>query len=104
MQTAIRITAVQLLGGVAHQHIVALRWASEDDDATGDSTVPELINWLRDGPHVAWVGGRNQRATLHIARDADFTWLQASRVTGLSRDLLDLPRRSLLPQPDALLK
>lgn len=102
MQTSIRIIAVQLLGGVDHQHVIALRWASESDDTTGDSTVQEVIDWLNRGPHVAWVGARNQLATLQVVHGSFATWLQANRLGELSRDLLDLPRRGLISQPDTL--
>lgn len=100
---AIRITAVQLMGGVDHQHVIALRWASEDTDEIYDSSVEDVIEWLSRGPHVAWVGDRNQIATLQVVHGEHSSWLQANRMGTLSRDLLDLPRRGLAPQPEALL-
>lgn len=104
MQTTIRITAVQLLGGIDHHHVIALRWSSEDTDETEDSTVEEVMEWLGRGPHVAWVGERNHVATLQVVHGPRSSWLQANRMGELGRDLLDLPRRHLSPHADALMQ
>lgn len=100
---AIRIIAVQLMGGVEHQHVIALRWASEESDEIHDSSVEDVMRWLARGPHVAWVGNRNQVATLQLVHGERSSWLQANRMGTLSRELLDLPRRAMVPQPEALL-
>jgi hypothetical protein len=102
MQTTIRVTAVQLLGGIDHHHVIAVRWSSEETEETGDSTVEEVIDWLSQGPHVAWVGERDQVATLQVVHGLQASWLQANRMGELSRELLDLPRRRLTPQAEAL--
>jgi hypothetical protein len=101
---AIRIIAVQLMGGIDHQNVIAVRWASEHSDETGDSTVEEVIDWLSHGAHVAWVGDRQQVATVQVVEGERTRWLQANRWGELTRDLLDLPRRGLSPRPRALLR
>jgi hypothetical protein len=92
----ITITAIQLIGGVGHRHVAALRWVSDDAGASGDSSARAVIDWLTsDDANVAWVGNPDRLATLQVVTDSAGSHLQANRVGAFTRDLLELPRLPL---------
>jgi|GEM_PF-2018370 len=90
----ITITAIQLIGGVDHRHIAALRWVCDDTGSTGSSSTAAVVDWLADDGNIAWVG-RERLATVEIVDDVGGPHLRANRVGQPSRDLLDLPRLPL---------
>jgi hypothetical protein len=90
----ITITAIQLIGGVDHRHVAALRWVCDDTGRTGDSATAAVVDWLSDDGNIAWVG-RERLSTLQVVDDLDGPHLRANRVGEPTRDLLDLPRLPL---------
>lgn len=90
----ITITAIQLIGGVDHRHIAALRWVSDDSGSTGDSSTAAVVDWLSDEGNIAWVG-RERLSTVQVVDDLGGPHLRANRVGEPTRDLLDLPRLPL---------
>jgi len=90
----ITITAIQLIGGVDHRHIAALRWVCDDTGRTGDSSTAAVIDWLSDDGNIAWVG-RARLSTVQVVDDLGGPHLRANRVGEPTRDLLDLPRLAL---------
>jgi len=90
----ITITAIQLIGGVDHRHIAALRWVCDNTGSTGDSSTAAVIDWLSDDGNIAWVG-RERLSTVQVVDDLGGPHLRANRVGEPTRDLLDLPRLPL---------
>ena len=92
----ITITAIQLIGGIDHRHVAALRWISDDAVVSGDSSTQAVIDWLSgDDANVAWVGNSDRLATLEVVSDRAGRHLRANRVGAFTRDLLELPRLPL---------
>ncbi len=90
----ITITAIQLIGGVDHRHIAALRWVCDESGSTGASSTAAVVDWLADDGNIAWVG-RERLSTLQVVDDVDGPHVRANRIGEPTRDLLDLPRLPL---------
>jgi len=90
----ITITAIQLIVGVDHRHIAALRWVCNETGSTGASSTTAVVDWLSDDGNIAWVG-RERLSTLQVVDDLGGPHLRANRVGEPTRDLLDLPRLPL---------
>jgi len=91
---AIQITAVQLDGGLGHEHIARLWWTSDTQEA-GESTRAQIVAWIEDSNgraytddglgHRAWVAVRTpDRGPKYLQTHADNVW---------TNNLLALPRR-----------
>jgi uncharacterized protein DUF3892 len=52
---AIRITAVRLEGGQAHEHIVRLWWINPATSKAGDNSRAELVSWIETQNGKAYV-------------------------------------------------
>lgn len=91
----VRVIAIQLVGGVGHEHIVAVRWVDELTGARGDSLVGDFADWLEADRRRAWVGSPLSRATIEATGHGPARELRASRRGVPCRDLLDLPRMRL---------
>src|SRR6266545_4125254 len=52
---AIRITAVCLEGGNAHEHIVRLWWTNPANSQTGDNSRAQLVSWIETQNGKAYV-------------------------------------------------
>ena len=52
---AIRITAVRLEGGQAHEHIVRLWWTNPANSQTGDNSRAQLVSWIETQNGKAYV-------------------------------------------------
>lgn len=90
---AIQITAVQLDGGLGHEHIARLRWTS-DTQSDMESTRAQIAEWIEDSNgtaytddgrgHRAWVAVRTpERGPKYLQTHADNVW---------TNNLLALPR------------
>lgn len=52
---AIRITAIRLTGGNAHEHITRLWWINPANGKTGDSLTSEVVSFIEDQDGKAYV-------------------------------------------------
>lgn len=90
---AIQITAVQLDGGLGHEHIARLRWTS-DNQETGESTRAQIVEWIEDSNGTAYTDdGRGHRAWVAVrtpARGPKYLQTHADNVW--TNNLLALPR------------
>ena len=76
-------------GGWSNEHIVAVRWLSDQDSSIGESTRETMVNWVRDGGY-AYVQGSQSRSQVGVV-DATPPYLR-TYANGIWNDnLLSLP-------------
>jgi hypothetical protein len=92
---AIRITAVRLEGGNAHEHIVRLWWTDPATSRTGDNSRAELVSWMETQHGKAYVeDAYGNRAEVGVVTPAHGVKYLRTHADGRWTDnLLALPRR-----------
>lgn len=91
---SIKITAIRLSGGTAHEHIVRLAWTNPADGKTGDITRADLVAWIEDKNGKAYTedasGHRADVAVVTPTRGEKYLRTRADGVW--TNNLLALPR------------
>jgi hypothetical protein len=92
---AIRITAVRLEGGEAHEHIVRLWWINPANSQTGDNSRAELVSWIENQHGKAYVeDAQGNRADVGVVTPTYGAKYLRTHADGKWTDnLLALPRR-----------
>jgi hypothetical protein len=92
---AIRVTAIRLSGGTAHQHISRLWWTNPDGGKSGHNTRAEIVAWIETEGAKAYVedskGRRAAVAVIVPERGEKYLRTHADRVW--TDNLLALPKK-----------
>ena len=91
---AIRITAIRLSGGTAHQHIVRLGWTNPVDGNSGENSRAEIVAWIENQNGAAYVeDSRGSRATVAVVTPPSGEKYLRTHADGIWTDnLLALPQ------------
>jgi hypothetical protein len=92
---AIRITAVRIEGGDAHEHIVRLWWVNPATSQSGDNSGAELVSWIETQNGKAYVeDARGNRADVGVVTPTHGAKYLRAYADGVWTDnLLALPRK-----------
>ena len=92
---AIRITAVRLEGGQAHEHIVRLWWINPATSKTGDNSRAQLVSWIETQNGKAYVeDASGDRADVGVVTPTyGDKYLRTYADGKWTNNLLALPRR-----------
>jgi hypothetical protein len=92
---SIRITAIRLLGGSSHQHIVRLWWTNPATGDTGDNSREEIVHWIEDDHGKAFVEDQyGNHVEVGVVTPLSGPKYLRTHVDGVPTDnLLALPRR-----------
>lgn len=89
----IEITAIRQVGGVLHEHIVALQWRNTTTPSTGESTREQMVDWLSVAGNQAIVRGPTKTAFVGVVRPQSGRPYVRTYADGVWTDnLLHLPR------------
>ncbi|MGW0502043.1 DUF3892 domain-containing protein [Micromonospora sp. NPDC003241] len=92
---AIKITAIRLSDGAAHEHIVWLWWENPSTGATGNNSRAALIEWIESQGGKAYVeDSRGNRADVGVVKPTYGEKYLRTHANGVWTDnLLALPRQ-----------
>ncbi len=92
-KTLIQVTAVHMVGGYEHQHIVKMRWRNTTTAVTGEVTRAEMVTYVRDKPNTAYCSDANgQNAAYLQVVNATPSYVRTFADGKWSNNLLSLPR------------
>lgn len=92
---SIKITAIRLTGGQAHEHISRLWWTNPANGETGSNTRSQIVSWIEDSNGKAYVDdGRGNRADVAVVTPPRGDKYLRTHADGKWTDnLLALPRK-----------
>jgi hypothetical protein len=92
---AIRVTAIRLSGGTAHEHIVRLWWTNPGTGKSGDNSRQEIVDWIEKEDGKAYVeDSKGNRADVGVVTpNVGAKYLRTYRDKVWTDNLLALPRR-----------
>lgn len=92
---AIKITAIRLTGGTAHEHISHLWWSDPGTGKAGDNSRGEIVAWIESDDGKAFVeDARGYRVNVGVVRPASGPKYLKTHADGVwTNNLLALPQR-----------
>jgi hypothetical protein len=92
---SIRITGIRQSGGDGHEHITHVWWANQATGEEGNSTRPQIIQWIERDNGRAYLddGHGNYTAVLVVTPRSGEKYMQTCADGVLTDSLLSLPRK-----------
>lgn len=92
---AIKITAIRLTGGTAHEHISHLWWTNPGSGKVGDNSRAEVVAWIESDDGKAFVeDAKGHRVNVGVVRPASGPKYLRTHADGVwTNNLLALPQR-----------
>jgi tRNA(His) 5'-end guanylyltransferase len=85
------ITAVELRGGSAHEHIANVQWLNCSTGTAGLQTTEYMVTWLENNPEHLSVAGPDGPAAVAVYPLNGKKYLRTRRDESWMNNLLELP-------------